>query len=151
VLYGDEVAVNAPGGDPFNRAPYPWTDETGDVTTYGPPDTAMLAYYRRLGELRRTLASLRSGTFQTLLTGDATRVRGDEQVYAFARAAAPNKPVIVALNKSGDSQIATIPARGLYPNGTTLVDQLLGIEASVTNGSIHTTVPGHSGLVLVSR
>ena len=151
VLYSDEAAVNAPGGDPFNRAPYPWADESGDVTTYGPPDTGMLAYYRRLGELRRTLPSLRKGSFQTLLAGDRTRARGDEQVYAFARVATPAKPVIVVLNKSASSEIATIPARNLYPNGTTLVDQLLGGEASVANGSIRATVPGHGGVVLVSR
>ena len=151
VLYGDEVAINAPGGDPFNRAPYPWTDETGDLTTYGPPDTSMLAYYRRLGELRRTLPALRAGSFQTLLTGDTTRGGGDNQVYAFARVAPPAKPVIVALNRSANSQVATIPVRNVYPNGTTLVDQLLGTEASVANGSIRATVPGHGGLVLVSR
>ena len=151
VLYGDEVSINAPGGDPFNRAPYPWTDESGDVTTYGPPDTSMLAYYRRLGQLRRTLPALRTGSFQTLFTGDTTRSGGDNQVYAFGRVAPPAKPVIVALNRGANSQIATIPARGLYPNGTILVDQLLGAEASVVAGSIRATVPGHSGLVLVSR
>jgi hypothetical protein len=59
--------------------------------------------------------------------------------------------VIVALNKGASSEIATIPVRGLYPNGTQLVDQLLGIDASVTGGSIRATVPGRSGLVLVSR
>jgi glycosidase len=155
IYYGDEVSINAPGkngfGDPYNRAPYPWTDESGNVATYGPPDTSMLAYYTRLAELRRTLPSLRAGSFQTLLTGDTTKAQGDEQVYAFARAAAPAKPVIVALNKSANSEIATISARGLYPNGAVLVDQLLGIEASVTGGSIRATVPGHGGLVLVSR
>jgi glycosidase len=144
VLYGDEVAINAPGGDPFNRAPYPWTDESGNVGLYGPPDAATLAYYSKLGSLRRSLPALRSGSFQTLFA-DANGV------YAFARAAAPAKPVIVALNKSAGSQTATIPARNLYPNGTVLVDQLLGAEASVNGGAIRVTVPGRSGLVLVSR
>ena len=155
IYYGDEVGIDAPGqngfGDPYNRAPYPWTDESGDVGRYGPPDSGMLAYYRRLAELRHTLPSLRGGSFQTLLTGDRTRATSDNDVYAFARAAAPAKPVIVALNKSANSEITTIPARNLYPNGTTLVDQLLGIEATVTGGSIRATVPGHGGLVLVSR
>ena len=44
VYYGDEVAINAPSlfngnngpvGDPYNRAPYPWTDQAGDPTIYG--------------------------------------------------------------------------------------------------------------------
>jgi glycosidase len=151
VLYGDEVGINAPGGDPFNRAPYPWTDETGNLGTYGPPVASTAATFSQLAGLRHTLSSLREGSFQTLLAGDSTRASSDNDVYAFARAAAPAKPVIVALNKSANSEIATIPARGLYPNGTVLVDQLLGIEASVTGGSIRTTVPGRFGLVLAAR
>jgi glycosidase len=151
VLWGDEVGINAPGGDPFNRAPYPWPDETGNLATYGPPLDTVAATFSQLAGLRDTLTSLRDGSFQTLLAGDRTSAAGDNDVYAFARAAAPAKPVIVALNKSANSEIVTIPVRNLYPNGTQLVDQLLGIDASVTGGSIRATVPGRSGLVLVSR
>jgi len=50
IYYGDEIGIDAPGkngrGDPYNRAPYPWLDESGDVGTYGPPDPVTLSYYQ---------------------------------------------------------------------------------------------------------
>src|SRR5207248_4276435 len=61
LLYGDEVAINAPGSDPFNRAPYPWSDQTGDLALYGPPDLGVLDFYTRLGHIRADLPSLRQG------------------------------------------------------------------------------------------
>ena len=80
VFYGDEVAINAPsllqrlersGGDPYTRAPYPWTDQPGDPTVYGPPDTERASpTTRALAHLRKQHPSLVSGTFVTLLTGD---------------------------------------------------------------------------------
>ncbi len=54
VYYGDEVAINAPSlfnsgtgpvGDPYNRAPYPWPDQPGDPTIYGPVDTSVANFY----------------------------------------------------------------------------------------------------------
>src|SRR5207253_9087016 len=63
VYYGDEVAINAPGkngfGDPYNRAPYPWQDASGDVHVYGPPDNETLRYYSALGAVRHSLPALR--------------------------------------------------------------------------------------------
>ena len=58
VYYGDEVAVNSPSqtssgngpiGDPYTRPPYPWLDQAGDPTIYGPPDTSVESYYNKLG------------------------------------------------------------------------------------------------------
>jgi glycosidase len=139
VYYGDEVGIDAPGragfGDPYNRAPYPWTDESGNVDTYGPPDPAMLDWYMRLGSLRRSLPALRSGSLMTLFT--------NASVYAFARVAAPHKPVIVALNKGSQPATVRIPVRGLYPDGATLGD------VRVTGGRVAVTVPPVGGLVLV--
>src|SRR5204863_9267759 len=35
IYYGDEAGIDAPGrngfGDPYNRAPYPWADATGNA------------------------------------------------------------------------------------------------------------------------
>ena len=64
VYYGDEAGIDAPGrsgfGDPYNRAPYPWTDASGNVDTYGPPADYMLSWYTRLGALRHSLPALRT-------------------------------------------------------------------------------------------
>ena len=70
VYYGDEVAVNSPSlasssngpiGDPYTRPPYPWTDQPGDPTIYGPPDTSVQSYYTTLAHLRKQYPVLRSG------------------------------------------------------------------------------------------
>jgi glycosidase len=144
IYYGDEAGINAPGksgfGDPYNRAPYPWADESGDVNTYGPPDITMVDYYSRLASLRRSLPALRAGSVVTLFTNSS--------LYAFARVAAPNQPVIVALNKGGQEVSATIPVRGLYPADTLLLDGLEGGTARVGGGTVRVTVPARGGLIL---
>ena len=123
IYYGDEAGINAPGksgfGDPYNRAPYPWADESGNV----PADADLIPFYSQLASIRHSLPALRTGSLMTLLTGDTTKDSTDNGVYAFARVSAPQKPVVVALNKSDRPATVTIPLRGLYPDGTMLHDQ----------------------------
>ena len=149
VLYGDEVAINAPGGDPLNRAPYPWSDATGDLALYGPPDLGVLDFYTRLGRIRKELTALRQGGFATLLTGDTSSSSTDNDVYAFLRSGAPAQPVIVALNKASAREPATIPVKGAYPNGAMLTDELTGDTVTVSGGSVAVIVPPRNGVVLV--
>ena len=52
IYYGDEAGLQG-GEDPFNRAFYPWGHEDGEL----------LAFYRRLGALRRTCACFADGEF----------------------------------------------------------------------------------------
>jgi hypothetical protein len=84
-----------------------------------------------------------------MLTGDTSKAAGDNDVYAFLRAGAAAKPVIVVLNKSANDESASVPVRGAYPNGTTLQDQLGSGTFSVSGGSMSVTVPPRNGLVLV--
>ncbi len=149
VLYGDEVAIDAPGSDPFPRAPYPWSDQSGSLSVYGPPDLGVLDFYTRLGQLRADLPVLRHGGFASLLTGDTSKASDDNDVYAFLRSGGADKPVIVVLNKGSSDEEASIPVRGAYPNGTTLLDMLVGGSYSVTGGSVSVKVSPRSGLVLV--
>jgi glycosidase len=149
VLYGDEVAIDAPGSDPFPRAPYPWSDQSGSPSVYGPPDLGVLDFYTRLGQLRADLPVLRHGGFASLLTGDTSKASDDNDVYAFLRSGGADKPVIVVLNKGSSDEEASIPVRGAYPNGTTLQDMLVGGSYSVTGGSVSVKVSPRSGLVLV--
>ncbi len=55
VYYGDEAGMEG-AADPFNRRTYPWGHE----------NQALLAWFRRLGQLRKGRASLRRGTLRWL-------------------------------------------------------------------------------------
>lgn len=139
-LYGDEVAINAPGSDPFNRAPYPWSDASGNVNTYGPPDLGVLDWYQRLGRARADLPALRGTGFTSLLA--------NAQVYAFARTGGAAKPVIAVLNRSATPATATIPLRGTYSGGMTLTDALSDATFSTSGGSVRVTLGGDDALIL---
>jgi glycosidase len=146
IYYGDEAAINAPGlggPDPFNRAPYPWSDASGDPTTYGPADTSMIAYYSKLSRIRHELPALRTGSFEKLLANDATGI------YAFARAGGGVKPVIVALNKSGSAREVVLRVDRFYADGSALADRLGGSTSTVSGGTVRVAVPARSGVVLV--
>ena len=150
VYYGDEAAIDArpPSGsaseaDPYNRAPYPWADASGNPDVYGPADETTLHWYSLLGQLRRELPALRSGAFETLHAGATT--------YAFARAGGAAKPVIVVLNKGAAPASARVRVARHYAGDTTLVDRLTGTEHRVAAGILTVTVPARGGLVLVGR
>jgi glycosidase len=149
VLYGDEVAINAPGSDPFNRAPYPWSDASGNLALYGPPDLGVLDFYTRLGRARAELPALREGGFSVLLAGDTTKAAGDNDVLAFGRSGAGAKPVIVVLNNGATEEQASVPVRGVYANGASLQDALGSGSFTVSGGTVPVTVAPRSGLILV--
>jgi glycosidase len=148
IYYGDEAAINAPGigvADPFNRAPYPWSDASGAPSTYGPADTSMIAYYTKLSGIRHELLALRAGTFEKVLASDAAGI------YAFARAGSGAKPVVVALNKSGSSRDVVLRIGRFYPDGTTLEDRIGGRTSTVGSGTVRVSLAARSGAVLVGR
>jgi glycosidase len=149
VLYGDEVAMNAPGGDPFNRAPYPWTDESGAVTTYGPPDPVTLRYYQGYAQMRATYPALRRGAFTTLLTGDTTRDAGDNDMYAFMRSGGADVPVVIVMNRGSNAESARIPLRGAFPGADSLVDLIKGRRFAISGGAAMVTLEPRTGAVLV--
>jgi glycosidase len=144
VYYGDEVAINAPGkngfGDPYNRAPWPWPDESGDFHTYGPPDIQTQIYSSQLASIHHELPALRTGSLVTLFA--------NADVYAFARVAPPAKPVIVVVNKSNDDPRVTIPLKGLYTSGV-LAEPQTGNKFQVTNGKLTLTATARLGMILV--
>jgi hypothetical protein len=111
----------------------------------------MIDWYSTLATLRQIWPALRSGSVVTLLTGDTTSSPTDNGVYAFGRVGAPNKPVLVALNKGGEAAAARIPVRGLYPNGTTLENAFDATSAQVAGGAVEVRVPPIGGVVLFPR
>jgi glycosidase len=158
VYYGDEAGINAPsvanGGnglpedDPYNRAPYPWDDETGNQNIYGPVDNSLVSFYNTLGVTRRAHTSLRTGSYQTLLMGNLTASATDNNTFAFARSAS-NDSVIVVLNNGTTANTATIPVGAYYADGTVLNDAL-GNSSFAPNGS-HTVSGGTITVTLSAR
>src|SRR5258708_38414652 len=132
VYYGDEVAVNSPSlassgngpiGDPYTRPPYPWLDQAGDPTIYGPPDTSVQSYYTMLAHLRKQYPVLRNGSFVALLTGDTQETSTAPNTYAFARVL-NGTAAVIAMNNGPDTNAASIPAVGLFSDGTHLAAAL---------------------------
>ena len=159
VFYGDEAALNAPSrfsgangpkGDPYCRAPYPWTDQAGDPAVYGPPDQSVIAYYTALAHLRKQHPSLISGTFVTLLTGDTQQPSSAANTYAYARSIAGGETAIVALNNGSGANKAVIPVAAYYSDGTTLQDAIGGATYTVAGGNVSLTLSPISGVLLLA-
>jgi glycosidase len=158
VYYGDEVAVNSPSlansnngpmGDPYTRSPYPWTDQPGDPTIYGPPDATVQSYYTTLAHLRKQYPALRDGSFVTLLTGDTQEAAAAPNTYAYARVLNGYETAVVALNNGSASNAATIPVGGLFSDGSQLQDAISGATYSVSGGNVAVTLAADTGVVLL--
>ncbi len=156
IYYGDEVAINSPSlnngvngpeDDPYNRAPYPWADEGGNQSIYGPADGSVLSFYSRLAQIRKQRPSLRTGSFTTLLTGDTTASNTDNDSYAFARVNG-SEVGVVALNQGGSSNSVSIPVSSYFANGTTLYDALTGASYTVSGGVVNVTLAARGGVIL---
>ena len=157
VYYGDEVAVNSPSqtsssngpiGDPYTRPPYPWLDQAGDPTIYGPPDTSVESYYTKLAHLRKQYPVLRNGSFVTLLTGDTQQAGTAPNTYAYARVLG-GEAAVVALNNGPSSNTASIPVGGLFTDGTQLQDAISGATYGVSSGNVQLTLARLTGVVLL--
>ena len=93
LYYGDEAGMEG-YRDPFNRGCYPW----------GAEDTGLLAWFRRLGEVRDACAALAEGAFRPLVVTD--------DVVAFERGDGESS-VCCVVNRSDYEQ--RIPLTG-YPH-----------------------------------
>ncbi len=156
IYYGDEAAidspslangVNGPEDDPYNRAPYPWADQSGDTNIYGPADTSMISYYSQLAHLRQQHAALRTGSFETLLTGDTSASTADNSSYAFARVSGSEKAIVV-LNNGSASNTASIPVAAYFADGVQLQDALSGTNYTVSGGTVSVMLAARSGAIL---
>src|SRR6185437_12017716 len=158
VYYGDEVAVNSPSksssangpyGDPYTRPPYPWTDQAGDATSYGPPDTSVASFYTKLAHLRKQYPVLRNGAFVTLLTGDTQESSTAPNTYAFARLLTNEPSAVVAMNNGAASNTASIPVGGVFADGTQLQDAISGGTYTVIGGNVQVTLSARTGVLLL--
>ena len=159
VYYGDEAALNAPStangtngpeDDPYNRAPYPWSDEAGDTGVYGPADNPTISFYSTLARLRKLHPALRTGSFETLLTGDTTAAADDNNSYAFARVGG-GETVVAVLNNGAGANTASVPVGAYFADGTTLYDALnQPATYTVSGGAINITLAPRAGAILLS-
>ncbi len=165
VYYGDEAGVNSPSlanngsglpeDDPYNRAPYPWSDESGSTSVYGPTDNSLINFYTMLGGIRRSHSALRTGSFQELLMGDITSSSTDNNTYAFIRTDGTDK-VLVAMNNGTVANTVTIPVSSYFTDGKVLQDLLNTASFNrtptanfiVSGGNITLTLPARSGAIL---
>jgi glycosidase len=137
VFYGDEVGLTG-DDDPDDRRPYPWREQGGN------PDTGLLAHYRALAGLRRTVPALVDGDFRILLADDGA------ETVAYGRKT-QSQAAIVALNRSGSPRTLAITLSGYLPDG--IAFQLVhGGSGSATGagGRLAVTVAPMSGLLLAT-
>jgi len=130
IYYGDETnrSLKIPGtmGDATLRSNMNWSDLASG------PTTLVLGHWRKLGQFRRAHPAVGAGEHRRL----------QAQPYIFSRIlddGAVHDRVIVALGQEAGAK--SIPAFGVFPDGTELMDWYSGQRATVTNGRIALTSP----------
>ena len=130
VIYnGTEVGVsqrNPLGRFEEARLPMPWGDEA---------DKNLLAYFRRLGELRRQLSAL------TLGKREVVHLNVQKGTYAYVRTSEVNS-IMIALNTSRCSQTIDVSISSLQ---TPVKDLLNGHQVTVSGDSVRISLPAQSG------
>ncbi len=140
--------TNGPEDDPYNRAPYPWADESGNADIYGPADAGMIGWYSQLSTIRKAHPSLRgAGTFTSLLTGDTSASTTDNSTYAFSRTGG-GETTVVLMNNGASANTVSVPAPAAYANGTVLIDGISGATTTVSGGQFTWNLAARSGAIL---
>ncbi len=124
IYYGDEAGMDG-FEDPFNRETYPWNREDQDL----------VAFFRRLGQLRGARESLQSGTIEYLIA--------DGRVLAFLRAA--GEETSIAACNAGEAPVEVC----LPWEGDTALDALTGERFPAADGLLRLTLPPLRALLLI--
>ena len=122
ILYGDEAGMQG-FEDPFNRGTYPWDREDQDL----------LAWFRKLGGLRRKQVSLQKGGLQWL--------HASGPLLAFARIW-EGRRVVTLVNASPESQTFSLPWSG------TASDLLTERTYAPEDETLNLLLPPYAGLLL---
>ena len=148
IYYGDEAGVTGMA-DPFNRTPYPWGREDGDL----------LAWYRLMTHARSTEDALISGkaAFAPLTKDVFAVLRGvDHGLDAFDKPA-ENGSAIALVNRAGESAAVTFSAED-FPEGPDRIelaaayrDAVTGVRLTAQNGEYSIVLPPLSGILLISE
>ncbi len=100
IYYGDEVGISADSrwhenrwiDDPYNRAPFPWSDKGLSF------DSDLVEFYRSLAKLRARVPALSKGSFRWLTTNR-------DDVIAFERSIGKSQAVVVLNRSSSDAKV----------------------------------------------
>lgn len=123
VFYGDEVGMQG-FEDPFNRGTFPWGQE----------NFTLLAFYQKLGKLRKERISLQRGDISYLCAQDGALLfqrKGGEQV------------TIIALNAGTEPVTLSFPF-----SGALVTDALSEQRFLCRGGSVCLTLPPLDGMIL---
>ncbi len=124
LYYGDEAGMQG-FEDPLNRGTYPWGGEDG----------SLLAFFRRLGQLRAERISMQCGIIRYLHAQSGGLVV--ERLHGTER-------TVTALN-AGDTPLElTLPW-----DGRLCIDAVTGQQFLSQNGTVHLTLPPLDGVILV--
>lgn len=136
IYYGDEVGVTG-GDDPYNRAPYPWTDLGGH------PDEQLKAQVKRLVAMRQQWPVLRRGSLEAPLVLD------EHLIVLLRRDGA--QAAVVALNNADEAKTVAVELPPAL-RGQRLQTAVEGEEVRVpADGRVTLKVPALSGQVWVRR
>ncbi len=133
VYYGDEVGLSGQD-DPDDRRPYPWDAEDADV----------LAWYTRLGELRRDRSALRDGDLTFLAAEDAVGALG------YLRRSTGDA-AIVAINVGDAAWTLDLDVAGRLADGVRLVDALADVAGGSDDTGIVTVTEGRARVPVAAR
>jgi len=154
LYYGDEMGLTGAGvwdgstwqDDPYNRAPYPWDDETGSAYS---ADTTLLAHARKMSSIRQSYRALQDGDVVHGIVIDDTN-----KLYGFARVNGTQTALIV-LNRDSASHAVNLSGLNAapynLPDGTILVDALNGSTYTVGSGQVSVTVNSSWAVVLLEQ
>ena len=123
VYYGDEAGMEG-CRDPFNRCCYPW----------GKEDHRLVAFFRRLGQIRSSEACLQEGAHHWLFTS------GPLLAY---RREKDGTSIVTAVNADASRQNLTLPWQG-----ETATDLLSGKSFPVKDGMVFLTLESTGAVLL---
>ena len=126
VYYGDEAGMEG-FEDPFNRRPYPWGREDGEL----------LGWFKQLGALRKDHPALRRGTIRY--------VAAEGPLLAFARA--DDGEELLCVCNAGDAPV-TLPLPGKTASPLAGTPALSPLEE---DAGVQITLPPRSGAVLLMK
>lgn len=152
LYYGDEVGVTG-DDDPDDRRTFPWRDQGGQLSAGTEAESAkaqgaagdlnLLAFYRKLIQLRNTNPVFRTGALSFLLTNDT-----DRQMAYMMRTA--DNLAIVAINPTDSAKPIKVEITGLMPQNITLVDALgSGISATGEGNTLLFDLPAYQAVILL--
>lgn len=163
IYYGTEVGLVNPsyyhGGkwedDPYNRAPFPWGDETGTpyfnhMTDGNTVRADLLAFFSDLGAARNNHPALRTGEVTFSLVDDANK-----QLGYYRHMEDGSDAAVVLINRGGAAASMTISLGNDIASGAVFEDVLTALTYTTTtdgNGDTILTVPSvaaNSGVLLV--